>query len=71
MGSALGFLPSVLRRLPQRERIAWTLRYVEDESLEMVATACGCSLATAKRWIAAADAEIRKYVQFEAEEGRA
>jgi RNA polymerase sigma-70 factor (ECF subfamily) len=35
-------------------RIAWILRYVEGERLEDVADACGCSLATAKRRIAAA-----------------
>jgi hypothetical protein len=30
------------------------LRYVEGEPLENVASLSGCSLATAKRWIAAA-----------------
>jgi len=41
-----------LDRLPAGERIAWTLRHVEGESLEDVAELCGCSLATAKRRIA-------------------
>ena len=40
--------------LPANERIAWTLRYLQGERLEDVATQCGCSLATAKRRIAAA-----------------
>lgn len=37
--------------LPANQRIAWTLRYVEGERLEAVATLSGCSLATAKRRI--------------------
>lgn len=37
-------------------RIAWTLRHVEGERLEAVARLCGCSLATAKRRITAAQA---------------
>lgn len=43
-----------LRRLPVDQRIAWTLRYVERHSLPDVAEMVGCSLATAKRRIAAA-----------------
>jgi RNA polymerase sigma-70 factor (ECF subfamily) len=48
-----------LDRLPTRERIAWSLRRVEGERLETVAELCGCSLATVKRRIAAADERIR------------
>jgi DNA-directed RNA polymerase specialized sigma24 family protein len=33
---------------------------VEGERLEDVAEQCGCSLATAKRWIAAAHARIEQ-----------
>jgi len=40
--------------LPANERIAWSLRHVEGEPLESVAALSGCSLATAKRRIAAA-----------------
>jgi RNA polymerase sigma-70 factor (ECF subfamily) len=47
-----------LDRLPSRERVPWTLRHVEGESLGRVATLCGCSLATAKRRIAEAQAKI-------------
>jgi RNA polymerase sigma-70 factor, ECF subfamily len=43
-----------LESLPTNERIAWTLRYLQGERLEDVAAQCGCSLATAKRRIAAA-----------------
>jgi RNA polymerase sigma-70 factor (ECF subfamily) len=44
--------------LPVNQRLAWTLRYVEGEQLEEVAVHCGCSLATAKRRIAAAQAQL-------------
>jgi RNA polymerase sigma-70 factor (ECF subfamily) len=47
-----------LDRLPARERVAWTLRHVEGESLEDVAVLCGCSLATAKRRIASAHEKL-------------
>jgi RNA polymerase sigma-70 factor (ECF subfamily) len=44
----------LLDELPAHERLAWTLRYIEGEQVESVATLCGCSLATVKRRIAAA-----------------
>lgn len=44
----------VLDGLPADQRIAWTLRHIEGEQLEAVATLSGCSLATAKRRISAA-----------------
>lgn len=44
----------VLDGLPADQRIAWTLRHIEGEQLETVAVLSGCSLATAKRRIAAA-----------------
>lgn len=44
----------LLDELPAQERLAWTLRYIEGEQVETVASLCGCSLATAKRRIAAA-----------------
>jgi RNA polymerase sigma-70 factor, ECF subfamily len=48
-----------LDALPARDRVAWTLRHVEGESLESVAALCGCSLATAKRRIASAHEQLR------------
>jgi RNA polymerase sigma-70 factor (ECF subfamily) len=51
-----------LDRLPSGQRLAWTLRHIEDLALAEVALACGCSLATVKRWIAAADAALREEV---------
>jgi RNA polymerase sigma-70 factor (ECF subfamily) len=53
----------VLAKLPPAQRIAWMLRYVEGGSLEEVATACSCSLATVKRRILAAEIEVRKHVR--------
>jgi len=51
-----------LDRLPTEQRIAWTLRHVQGERLDQVALMCGCSLATAKRRIAAAHAALREAV---------
>lgn len=48
----------LLDGLPTEQRLAWTLRYLENERLEQVAAACECSLATAKRRIAAAHAVL-------------
>jgi RNA polymerase sigma-70 factor (ECF subfamily) len=48
----------VLDRVPVNERVAWTLRHVQGEPLAEVAELCGCSLATAKRRIAAAHEAI-------------
>jgi len=45
------------------ERVAWTLRHVEGESLEEVARLCDCSLATAKRRIAGAHEKITRRLE--------
>jgi RNA polymerase sigma-70 factor (ECF subfamily) len=50
----LARLYKVLETLSTDERLAWSLRYLEGEPLDAVATACGCSLATAKRRVSAA-----------------
>lgn len=47
-----------LARLPTDERIAWILRRVHRAQLDAVAEMCGCSLATVKRRIAAADRKL-------------
>jgi len=54
--------------LPESERTAWILRHVEGYELREVAVACNCSLATAKRRLGAAAAEVAKSVDF-AEDG--
>ncbi len=61
----LALIDQVLRRMPADLRIAWMLRRVEGLALADVASACTCSLATAKRRIAAADAEVAHHVSFE------
>lgn len=48
----------VLQQLPVDQRLAWVLRFVEGHKLEEVAALVGCSLATVKRWISAAQARI-------------
>ena len=49
-----------LDTLPPRERVAWSLRHIEGERLDDIATLCGCSLATAKRRIAAASVRLEE-----------
>jgi RNA polymerase sigma-70 factor (ECF subfamily) len=55
----------LLDGLPAAERVAWTLRQVDDQPAEAVARLCGCSLATAKRRIAKVDDAIRKELAHE------
>jgi RNA polymerase sigma-70 factor (ECF subfamily) len=57
-GALLARVYEVLDRLPANDRLAWCLRYVHGYRLGFVAEACGCSLATAKRRIAAAQAVL-------------
>ncbi len=58
--SELRRLDQLLLRLPAEERIAWMIRFVEEQPLEDVARACNCSLATVKRRIDAAQTLIRR-----------
>lgn len=58
--AALGNIHRALEGVPAAARIAWLLRYVEQEQLEDVARLSGCSLATAKRWIALAQLRVRQ-----------
>ena len=64
-GAFMAEVYRILDRIPARERLAWTLRHVEGERLEDVAAHCGCSLATAKRWIAAAATRIDQEIGHE------
>jgi len=61
----LALVDQVLRRMRADLRIAWMLRRVEGLALPDVASACACSLATVKRRIAAADAEMARHVTIE------
>jgi len=49
-----------LARLPVNDRIAWTLRHVQGETLERTAELSGCSRATANRRIATASAALKE-----------
>ncbi|MBN2575657.1 MAG: sigma-70 family RNA polymerase sigma factor [Deltaproteobacteria bacterium] len=60
----LALLDRMLWRMPADQRIAWMLRRVEGLPLAEVASACGCSLATVKRRIAAADARVERHVSL-------
>jgi RNA polymerase sigma-70 factor (ECF subfamily) len=66
--SDLAALDMVLQTLPVRQRLAWMLRYVEDEPIDAVAQACGCSRATVKRWLVAADRCVREFVRIQNDE---
>jgi RNA polymerase sigma-70 factor (ECF subfamily) len=63
----LALADRVIRRMPADPRIAWMLRRVEGLPLAEVASACDCSLATVKRRIAVADAEMARHVSFREE----
>lgn len=51
---------AVLDRLPADERIAFSLRFIDEQPLADVAAACDCSLATIKRRIRAAQDRFRR-----------
>lgn len=50
----------LLESLPANQRLAWTLRHVEGESLASVASRCECSLASAKRHVQRAQERLQE-----------
>ena len=60
----LALLNHTLDQLAAKERMAWTLRFVEGYSLAEVAEYCRCSLATAKRRITAAQRRVSDHVDI-------
>lgn len=52
-----------LQDVSSGQRMAWTLHVVEGWSLPEVADACGCSLATSKRWIRKAKDRIELHLE--------
>jgi RNA polymerase sigma-70 factor (ECF subfamily) len=58
--SDLAAVDRAMDHLPAHEKVAWILRHVEGLSLDEVAQSQACSLATAKRRIAAADAVVQR-----------
>ena len=59
----LARVDAVLRTLPERARIVWTLRLVEGETLPSIAALTGASLATVKRDLALAQAEALRVLE--------
>ena len=57
---ALHVIHAALQGVSVNARIAWVLRYLEEERLEDVARLCGCSKTTAKRWIATAQQVVKE-----------
>jgi RNA polymerase sigma-70 factor (ECF subfamily) len=55
----LGLIDERLQQLPSHQRLAWMLRHVEGYQLDETAEACGCSLATVKRRLKAADEAMK------------
>ena len=55
----LVILYMLLEKMPVKERLAWSLRYLEGAEISEVAYACDCSPATAKRRIRAAQQMIK------------
>lgn len=51
---------AALDALPAAERVAWSLRHLEGETMERVAELCDCSLSTAKRRVQAAEQTLVK-----------
>jgi RNA polymerase sigma-70 factor (ECF subfamily) len=59
----------VLDQLPVQDRLAFALHHIEGETLEMVASLCRCSLATAKRRIARTQQAIESQLGADGEGG--
>ena len=59
----LGKLDAALRALSSQQRVAFMLRHVEGYELTEVASACGASLATIKRWLSRADEVVRAHTR--------
>lgn len=60
--SELARVDRALQDVSTGERFAWILRYVDGYTLEEVASACRCSLATAKRRLARANARVEQHL---------
>lgn len=58
--AALHGVHAALQGVSVNARIAWVLRYLEEERLEDVARLCSCSKSTAKRWIATAQQVVKE-----------
>ncbi|MBK9033596.1 MAG: sigma-70 family RNA polymerase sigma factor [Myxococcales bacterium] len=54
----LALIDGALRAMPVKLRVPWVLRHVIGYSLDEVATACDCSLASVKRYLGRAEAAV-------------
>lgn len=61
--SELRIVESALRGGDDADRTVWVLRHVEGYSLEEVAAACACSLATTKRRLSRAQRLVQRALQ--------
>lgn len=60
--AAVACIYRLLDRFPPAHRTAWLLHHGEGMRAAEVAVVCGCSPATAKRWIAAVNEKIRRSI---------
>lgn len=60
--AAVACIYRLLDRAAPAHRTAWLLYHGEGMPVAEVAVACGCSLATAKRWIAAVNEKVRRSI---------
>ena len=59
----LALIDEALRAIPVKLRVPWVLRHVIGYSLDKVATACDCSLASVKRYLGRAEAAVAAHTQ--------
>lgn len=57
----LALIDGALRAMPVKLRVPWVLRHVVGYSLDEVATACDCSLASVKRYLGRAEAAVAEH----------
>jgi RNA polymerase sigma-70 factor (ECF subfamily) len=58
--AALAAVHRALATVSSGARVAWVLRYIEQEKIEDVARLCGCSASTAKRRVADAHVVVKR-----------
>src|SRR5262249_33732664 len=61
--AALWKVHRALEAVSVNARIAWTLRYLEQEQVDDIARICGCSKSTAKRRIADAQLAVKRALE--------
>ena len=59
----LALIDEALQAIPVKLRVPWVLRHVIGYSLDEVATACDCSLASVKRYLGRAEAAVAAHTQ--------